>query len=81
MMPEETAQAAADLNSKLTMPIHWGAFTLAYHDWTDPVERMKIKAHELNVSVATPQIGESLIIGKDTFPTEKWWEKYTLLDN
>lgn len=81
MMPEETAQAAADLNSKLTMPIHWGAFSLAYHDWTDPVERMKIKAHELNVSVATPQIGEPLLLGNHTYPTSNWWTEYVKDNN
>lgn len=36
MMPEETIQAALDVKSKLVLPIHWGAFTLALHDWTDP---------------------------------------------
>ncbi len=76
MMPEETAQAAIDLKSKLAMPIHWGAFTLALHDWNEPVERMLKKANELNLAVTTPKIGESVILGKDTLPTEKWWTKY-----
>jgi L-ascorbate metabolism protein UlaG (beta-lactamase superfamily) len=76
MMPEETAQAAVDLKSNLIMPIHWGAFTLAFHDWTDPVERLIKKADDLNISVATPKIGEPLILGNSTFPTEKWWTKY-----
>lgn len=76
MMPEETAQAAIDLRSKLAMPIHWGAFTLAFHDWTEPVERMKLKANSLNLSVTTPKIGESVTLGVDTFPTEQWWIEY-----
>ncbi|MBC8214987.1 MAG: MBL fold metallo-hydrolase [Candidatus Marinimicrobia bacterium] len=76
MMPEETALAAIDLKSKLAMPIHWGAFTIALHDWNEPVERMLKKANELNLSVTTPKIGESVILGKDTFPTEKWWKNY-----
>lgn len=76
MMPEETAQAAVDLISKLAMPIHWGAFTLAFHDWNEPVERMILKANELNMPVTTPKIGEPVILGNDTFPTEKWWKNY-----
>lgn len=78
MMPEETVQASIDLKSKLILPIHWGAFTLAFHDWTDPVERMILKANELNFPVTTPKIGEPVILGNATFPTEKWWEDYTL---
>ncbi|MDX5320600.1 MAG: MBL fold metallo-hydrolase, partial [Bacteroidota bacterium] len=35
MMPEETAKAAQDVQAKSFMPIHWGAFTLAMHDWND----------------------------------------------
>ena len=76
MMPEETAQAAVDLNSKLMMPIHWGAFTLAFHDWTDPAERVTKKADELNMPIATPKIGEVLIVGDSTYPQERWWTKY-----
>lgn len=76
MMPEETVLAAIDLKSKLAMPIHWGAFTLALHDWNEPVERMLKKANELNLSVTTPKIGESVFLGKNTFPTKKWWKNY-----
>lgn len=72
MMPEETIQAAIDINSKMTMPIHWAAFTLSLHSWTDPVERALKKAEELNVPFCTPQIGEPVIIGK-TYPGSKWW--------
>ena len=53
MMPEQSVQAAIDLNAEAMMPIHWGAFTLALHSWTDPVERVTAKAGELGVQVAT----------------------------
>lgn len=80
LMPEETIQAAIDLKSKLILPIHWGAFTLAFHDWTDPVERATKKANELNVQITTPKIGEPLIIGNAPFPAEKWWIEYMVKD-
>ncbi len=76
MMPEETAQAAVDLKSKLFMPIHWGAFTLAFHSWTDPAERVTKAALELNQPVTTPKIGEPVIVGGAEYPTAKWWENY-----
>lgn len=76
MMPEETAQAAVDLKAHLAMPIHWGAFTLAYHDWMEPVERMSKKAKELNVQVATPRVGEVFPIKSTNIPQEKWWQEF-----
>ena len=76
MMPEETVQASLDLKSKLTLPIHWGGFTLAFHDWTDPIERVLIKANELDMPITTPKIGEPVTIGNTTFPTKKWWTHY-----
>ena len=76
MMPEETVQATIDLKSKLLVPIHWGAFTLAFHDWTDPAERVTKKAAELKVTISTPRIGETIIIGTIDFPRERWWTKY-----
>jgi len=76
MMPEEAVQAAIDLKSKLILPIHWGAFTLAFHDWTDPVERITKKANELNIPVTTPIIGDPIIVGDTIYPTEPWWENY-----
>lgn len=73
MMPEETAQAAVDLKAQEMMPIHWGAFKLALHPWTEPVNRLSIKASELNLKVATPRIGEEFIIGGNT-KTNFWWK-------
>lgn len=74
MLPEETAQAAVDLKADLMMPIHWGAFVLALHSWTDPVERVTKKAAELNMPISTPKIGQPVVIGDEGFPRERWWE-------
>jgi len=81
MLPEETVHASIDLKSKLVLPIHWAAFTMAYHDWTDPIERITKKANEMNLPLTTPKIGEPIIIGTETYPTEKWWENYKSENN
>ena len=81
LMPEETIQASIDLKSKLVLPIHWGAFTLAFHDWTDPVERATKKASELKMPITTPKIGEPVMLGNDTFPGEEWWTNYVMKDD
>ena len=72
MMPEETVQAAVDLNAKALLPVHWGKFTLAMHAWTDPIKRVLEKAKELKVKVLTPKIGQPLILN-DGFVSESWW--------
>ncbi len=55
------------------MPIHWGAFRLALHAWTDPVERVTVKAKELNVPVTTPRIGEAVVLDEANYPASTWW--------
>ena len=73
MFPEETAQAGLDVQASAVMPIHWGAFKLALHSWTDPIERVTKKANELQLPLVTPQIGEPIVIGKFTEPRAAWW--------
>jgi L-ascorbate metabolism protein UlaG (beta-lactamase superfamily) len=75
MKPEETVLAHLDLQGKLMLPIHWGAFTLAFHEWTDPIMRVTAAAKEHNVDITTPRIGESIHLGRATFPNERWWTK------
>lgn len=74
MMPEESAQAGKDLNAKKVMPIHWGAFSLALHSWTDPVERILKKSKELNLNIITPRIGELIQIdAQNSAYQSQWW--------
>ncbi len=75
MFPEETAQAAYDVQARIMMPIHWGAFTLALHDWNDPVKRVVRKANELEVPITVPMIGQSISLDKVSAQIEEWWLK------
>lgn len=76
MMPEQSAQAGLDVQAKVIMPIHWGAFTLALHSWTDPVERILRKSKELGIPVITPRIGEEIYIHpKPNSYATSWWVK------
>ncbi|WP_421827726.1 MBL fold metallo-hydrolase [Larkinella sp.] len=73
MMPEQTAQAQLDVKGDLLIPIHWGKFNLALHTWRDPIQRLMKKSAELGTKVATPRIGEVVVLGS-TVPTGRWWE-------
>ncbi|PWV98538.1 L-ascorbate metabolism protein UlaG (beta-lactamase superfamily) [Paenibacillus cellulosilyticus] len=75
MMPEQTVQAHLDVRGKVLIPIHWAGFTLALHDWTDPVERAVRSAKERDVQVCTPRIGETVAINAGAYPTGAWWRE------
>ncbi len=75
MMPEESVQAAIDLQANVMIPIHWGKFALALHSWQDPVQRMTKEADRLQQPYLLPVVGQTLILGQDA-PRVKWWEAY-----
>ena len=74
MMPEESVQAAIDLRGKVMMPIHWGAFALALHPWTDPITRVTASARLRKVHITTPTIGEPVLLNEPTYPHKEWWK-------
>ena len=75
MMPEETVKAAEELGTKWVLPIHWGAFSLAPHSWTDPVERVRAAAIGSSVQITTPRIGETVQLNDMNYPEQAWWLK------
>ncbi|RAU96148.1 hypothetical protein DQG13_21005 [Paenibacillus sp. YN15] len=75
MLPEETVQAHQDVGGKLLLPIHWGAFTLSLHAWTEPVERAVAAAEKQGVAIATPRIGEPVLLGRPPHSSTRWWRK------
>jgi L-ascorbate metabolism protein UlaG (beta-lactamase superfamily) len=76
MMPEETVQAALDLQTKVFLPVHWGKFTLSNHPWRDPIRRAVKNARAYGARVTTPMIGEPIILGaEESIPFEEWWEE------
>ncbi|MFP7288316.1 MBL fold metallo-hydrolase [Shouchella clausii] len=74
MTPEQTVQAHREVGGGWLLPIHWGAFTLAFHDWTDPVARVLKAASEQGVRVTTPRAGEPVRLAKAAYPAGRWWE-------
>ena len=73
MLPEQTVQAHLDIAGRLLLPIHWAAFSLAFHSWTDPVERALKAAKERQVRMTTPMIGETVLADADDYPGTRWW--------
>jgi L-ascorbate metabolism protein UlaG (beta-lactamase superfamily) len=73
MMPEEVVQAAEDLRTKKLLPVHWSKFSLALHDWDEPIKRVTKEAERKNVSVIHPMIGEQVDLNENKI-FAAWWE-------
>ncbi|NBL64010.1 MBL fold metallo-hydrolase [Flavobacterium sp. NST-5] len=73
MLPEETVLAAKNLNAKKLLPVHWGKFALAFHDWDEPIIRVCEEAKKQNQDLVHPKIGE-IIDFDDLKAGEKWWQ-------
>ncbi len=74
MTPEDTVQAHQDLGGTYMLPIHWGTFTLAFHTWTDSVERAIAAAKPKGVSVITPALGQTFLVGDPEMSGQRWWQ-------
>jgi len=72
MMPEQSVLAGKEVNAQLVMPIHWGAFKLSIHEWTDPIIRFKNESERMNLPIINPVIGERFCLGQN-FPRKEWW--------
>ncbi|MEL6671054.1 MAG: MBL fold metallo-hydrolase, partial [Bacteroidota bacterium] len=71
LMPEESVQAAVDLQARVYLPVHWGKFDLALHPWKEPVQRMMKKAKSTGMKVQGPLVGQVVVVG--TPVPEKVW--------
>ena len=72
MTPEEAVQAHIDLRGKVFVPIHWGTFRLAFHDWNEPAERLYNEANKKHLRFVMPLAGQSFH-NPDLPPVKTWW--------
>lgn len=70
--PEQAVRAHHMVGGEVMIPIHWGLFNLAYHSWTEPVERVLAAAEAAGATVAVPRPGQS-IEPEALGPLERWW--------
>lgn len=70
--PEQAVRAHGMVRGEVFLPIHWGLFNLAYHGWTEPIERSVAAAEAANVRIVAPRPGQSF--EPETAPeVERWW--------
>ncbi|MFI6825232.1 MBL fold metallo-hydrolase [Micromonospora sp. NPDC050187] len=74
MFPEEAVAAHLDVRGGLLVPVHWCTFTLALHDWAEPVNRLWREAKARGVRIAVPRPGERVVVD-DPPPVDAWWDQ------
>jgi L-ascorbate metabolism protein UlaG (beta-lactamase superfamily) len=72
MMPEEGVAAHVDARGGLMIPVHWGTFTLAFHPWAEPIDRVWREAKDRGVTLAVPRPGERVDVDNPPAP-DAWW--------
>jgi L-ascorbate metabolism protein UlaG (beta-lactamase superfamily) len=70
--PENALEAFRLLGGRTFMPVHWGTFALAMHDWDQPAEVLFARAFEKSVPLLMPRLGEPV---EPPIPRElsAWW--------
>jgi len=73
MTPEDAVRAHRAVRGGLMVPLHWGTFVLAFHDWAEPVDRLWAEAKAEGVTLAVPRPGERVDVDAPP-PVDGWWQ-------
>ena len=70
--PEHALEAHALLGGGPFLPVHWGTFSLAIHDWDEPAETLLKLAPKTAAPLLMPRLGEPVEPARMTEP-RPWW--------
>jgi L-ascorbate metabolism protein UlaG (beta-lactamase superfamily) len=70
--PSNALKAHAWLGSGALLPVHWGTFSLALHDWDAPAEALLEAAGSHPLPLRMPRLGEA-IEPSEASPPRPWW--------
>jgi L-ascorbate metabolism protein UlaG (beta-lactamase superfamily) len=72
--PENALTAFSMLGGGTLLPVHWGTFNLALHDWNEPAETLLTRAAEQSARIVTPLLGAPIEPEHVEGPTP-WWRE------
>jgi L-ascorbate metabolism protein UlaG (beta-lactamase superfamily) len=72
MTPEQGVETHLDVKAELLVPVHWATFNLAFHAWSEPIERLLVAAQRHEIALAVPRPGERVDVSAPP-PVEPWW--------
>ncbi|MCA8910458.1 MAG: MBL fold metallo-hydrolase [Planctomycetes bacterium] len=61
------------------LPVHWGMFNLAFHDWDQPAERLLQLAPKHDIPLLMPKLGAA-VEPAHTDGVDPWWRAITALE-
>ncbi|MCW5653204.1 MBL fold metallo-hydrolase [Hydrogenophaga sp.] len=70
--PENALKALKLLGGGAFLPVHWGTFALAMHDWDEPAETLLTLGPLQGAQLLMPRLGEPVEPAHGTLPTP-WW--------
>lgn len=72
--PRNALEAHALLGGGAFLPVHWGTFSLALHDWDEPVETLLSLAPAKGAPLLLPRLGEAVEPAHAEAP-RPWWRQ------
>jgi L-ascorbate metabolism protein UlaG (beta-lactamase superfamily) len=72
--PENALKAFELLGAKHFLPVHWGTFNLAMHDWDEPAETL-LRLHR-GAPLLMPELGQPIEPSRSHEPVP-WWRQST----
>jgi L-ascorbate metabolism protein UlaG (beta-lactamase superfamily) len=70
--PENALEALALLGGGAFLPVHWGTFALAMHDWDEPAETLLALGPSRDAQLLMPRLGEAVEPAHGHEPVP-WW--------
>ena len=70
--PDHALEALALLGNPPLLPVHWGTFALAMHDWDQPAERLLELAPRQGARLVMPRLAQAVEPGQAE-PVTPWW--------
>ena len=71
--PENALEAVALLDARVFLPIHWGTFRLAMHEWDQPAEVLYERSSKSRARLVMPRLGEAIEPARASGLLEPWW--------
>lgn len=77
--PENALEALTLLGGGAFLPVHWGTFNLALHDWDEPAETLVALAPKRDVRLVMPRLGLP-VEPSHVDRVEPWWREIAALE-
>jgi L-ascorbate metabolism protein UlaG (beta-lactamase superfamily) len=77
--PENALEALRLLGGGPFLPVHWGTFSLALHEWDEPVETLVKLGPKQDARLVLPRLGEP-VEPSHVDSVVPWWREVALLE-